>query len=539
MKKTLAFLILNASFLILHSQSQPKLVVGIVIDQMRYDYISKYWNKYGDDGFKRIVTGGFFCKNTHYNYTPTFTGPGHAAIYTGCTPSQNGIIANDWYDRESKAYVYCVEDKNVQTLGGRENSGSMSPKRMMAPTVCDQLKTSTNFQSKVIGIALKDRGAILSAGHSANAAYWYDGKTGKFISSTYYMKALPAWINEFNGKMLPQQYLNTTWTTLLPIEQYTESIADDNNFEEPFKTKTKPIFPYNLKELMKENENLGMIRSTPFGNTLTTDVAISAIKGENLGKGNFTDMLTVSYSATDYVGHRFGPTSVEVEDTYLRLDKDLAIFFTFLDSWVGKNNYLLFVTADHGAVEVPAYLKANKIPAGNFNEGELEKKLKILLKNTYNDSLVLSIGNQQVYLNEPRISELKLAKKDVYETIINVVLKMEEVASVYTDEQINNWSQVDGIKYFIENGYNQKRSGNIIINLKANWIGNETIKGTTHGSAYNYDTHAPLIWYGWNIKAGSTNEKVNITDIAPTLSNLLNIEVPAATSGVAIKELIK
>ncbi len=303
MKKSI--LILLACYTVVLTQAQitskPKLIIGIVIDQMRYDYIYRYWDKFGNDGFKRLVNEGFFCKNTNYNFVPTYTGPGHAAIYTGTTPAVNGIISNEWYDKSTGRYLYCAQDNNVIGVGTSTSEGKCSPVNMLTTTITDELRISSNMKSKVIGIALKDRSAILPAGHTANAAYWYDESTGSFITSTYYMKELPWWVQDFNKKELAKKYLNQPWTTLLPIEQYTESLPDDNQYEFKFKGETKPVFPHNMPELMKSNGGLKMLRSTPFGNSFTKDFAIEIVKNENLGKSSVTDFLAISFSSPDEI----------------------------------------------------------------------------------------------------------------------------------------------------------------------------------------------------------------------------------------------
>src|ERR1019366_6826882 len=369
--------------------SKPKLIVGIIIDQMRYDYIFRYWNKFGNDGFKHLVNEGFFCKNTQFNYMPTYTGPGHAAIYTGTTPSVNGIIANEWYDKETGKDKYCVLDNTVTGVGTTNSEGNRSPANMLTTTISDELRISSNMKSKVIGIALKDRSAILPAGHTANAAYWYDGSNGGFISSTYYMNELPLWVNDFNKKESAKKYLSEPWNTLLPIDQYTESLPDDNKYETLANGESKPVFPHNLPELMAKNGGLNLIRNTPFGNSLTKDFAIETIVNENLGKSNTTDFLAISFSSPDYIGHTYGPNSVEQEDDYLRLDNDLAELLKFIENYVGKNNALIFLTADHAAPEVPAYLNDLKIPSGYVNEKIMIDSLKKYLIKNYQDSLIL------------------------------------------------------------------------------------------------------------------------------------------------------
>lgn len=513
--------------------TKPKLVIGIVVDQMRYDYLYKYWDKYGNEGFKKLVTEGYNCKNTSYNYVPTYTGPGHASIYTGTTPAIHGIIANNWFDKKNKKEVYCTEDKSVSTVGNEGNAGKMSPHRMLTTTFGDEQKVFSNKKSKVIGIALKDRGAILPAGHAADAAYWFDGKSGNWITSSYYMKELPQWVKEFNKKQLAKQYLSGEWKTLLPIDQYTESAPDENNFEESFDKNSKPVFPYNLNELSKQM-GFELIRSTPWGNTITKDFAIETLKKENLGKGDHTDVLTVSFSSTDYIGHRFGPQSVELEDCYLRLDKDLGEFILFLESWVGKNNLLLFLTADHGAVEVPSYLMKNKIPAGYFDSSILVDSLNRFLIDTYKDSLLLAYDNQQVFLNTQKIEKQKLNIDEVETKIAFYLMQLEGVSSCITASDLNKTDFTDPIRKRLQYGFNCERSGNVLLNYRPGWI--EYAKtGTTHGSGYSYDTHVPLCWYGFNIKSGSTLKSIDITDIAPTVSLLLNIPF---TSGCIGKPII-
>ncbi|HLC84123.1 MAG TPA: alkaline phosphatase PafA [Bacteroidia bacterium] len=546
MKKIIFFLLLNSIVLTSISQTQkpvakptkPKLVVGIVIDQMRYDYIYRFWDKYGNDGFKKLVNEGFFCKNTNYNYVPTYTGPGHAAIYTGTTPAVNGIIANDWFDKLSNRNMYCSEDNKVVGVGTTAREGKRSPVNMLTSTISDELRISTNMKSKVIGIALKDRGAILPAGHSANAAYWYDGSSGCFISSTYYMKELPIWVQEFNKKELPKKYLSQPWNTLLPIEQYTESLPDDNKYETVYKGETKSVFPHDLPKLYPINGGLGMIRGTPFGNTLTKDFAIETIKKENLGKSGATDFLAISFSTPDYIGHNYGPNSIEQEDDFLRLDLELAELIKFIELQVGKGNALIFLTADHAAPEVPSYLLDLKIPAGYVNEWMMLDSLKKYLNKTYGDSLVLSYSNQQIFLNNKVIEAKKLYLQQVQEDVAAFMIKFNDVSEVITGTTMNNTQYTEGVRYLMQKGYNAKRSGDVLVNYLPGYV-DYMPTGTTHGSPYSYDTHVPLLFYGWNIKQGSSTEQVYITDIAPTLAMMLNIQFPNGCTGKPISFLVK
>ncbi len=518
--------------------SKPKLVVGIVVDQMRYDYIYRFWDKFGNDGFKKLVNEGFFCKNTNYNYVPTYTGPGHASIYTGTTPAVHGIIANDWYDKSSGKNMYCVQDDKVASVGTTAAEGKRSPVNLLTTTITDELRISSNMKSKVIGIALKDRSAILPAGHTANAAYWYDGSIGSFITSTYYMKELPLWVQEFNKKELAKKYLSEPWTTVLPLEQYTESLPDDNKYETIGKGEMKPVFPHNLPELMKLNGGLNIIRATPFGNTLTKDFAIQTMKSENMGKSAATDFLTVSFSSPDYIGHAYGPNSVEQEDDYIRLDKELAELLKAIELQVGKGNALVFLTADHAAPEVPAYLTDLKIPSGYVKENKMVDSLKKYLTKTYGDSLVLSFSNQQLFLDHKAIDSKKYILQQIQEDVALFLQRFPEVSEVLTATTLNNNQFTEGSRYLMQKGYNAKRSGDVLVNYLPAYI-DYMPTGTTHGSPYSYDTHVPLLFYGWNIKQGNSTEQIYITDLAATLAMMLNIQFPNCCTGKPISFLVK
>jgi predicted AlkP superfamily pyrophosphatase or phosphodiesterase len=546
--KSSRFIFLALTFLLLHNRSmsqnpnlqRPKLVVGIIIDQMRYDYLYRFYSKYSNGGFKKLMNGGFNCRNTNYNYAPTYTGPGHASVYSGTTPSQHGIIGNEWYVRQTGKTIYVTDDSTVSTVGSSNSAvGKMSPANMLATTVTDELRLSTNKKSKVIGIALKDRAAILPAGHLANAAYWFDSKTGNFVSSTFYMNDLPQWMKNYNDKHLTQKYLSQKWNTLLPINQYTESSADDNPYEGKYPGENKPVFPHDLSKMWKPND-FDIIRSTPFGNTLTKDAAISAIEGEKLGKGTATDFIAISFSSTDYIGHKMGPQSVEVEDTYLRLDRDLAELLSYLEKNYGKDGFLLFLTADHGAAYVPAQLKDDHIPAGYFLRARMLDSLKTFLNNSYGSgNWITSYINQQVYLDHDLIYQKNISLKEIREKTAEYILKFEGVANTYTASQLNASTFKELPESYLQNGFNEQRSGDVSVLLRPGWIefyGGTT--GTTHGTPYSYDTHVPLLWYGWHIRSGSSAAPVTITDIAPTLADLLRISQPDEATGKPISDLL-
>ncbi|MEX6627263.1 alkaline phosphatase PafA [Tenacibaculum salmonis] len=518
---------------------KPKLVVGIVIDQMRYDYLTRFATKYGKDGFNRLLKSGFSLENAHYNYIPTYTAVGHASIYTGTTPVNHAIISNYWYDKFLKETIYCVDDSNYKTIGNDGKGGKKSPKRMLSTSITDQLRLAQNMNGKTIGIAIKDRSAILPAGHTANAAYWFDGGSkGDWITSSYYIDKLPNWVRKFNQDKIIDTYLNQPWETLYDINTYTESITDDNNFEEPFKGEKKPIFPHNIPELRSKNKNYSIIKGIPAGNSLTTDFTKAAIIGENLGKSNYTDFLTVSYSSTDYVGHQFGVASKETQDTYLRLDKDLASLFKFLDTQIGKGNYTLFLTADHAAVQVPSYLQSVKIPANYFSYKKFKVFVNNITKKYFNsDDLVENISNFQIFLDKEKIETLNLTKNEVAQKIADEVINYKGIYKTATARTLQTTSFTSGILNSLQNGYNQKFSGDIMLVPTPSTVSYPK-KGTTHGSGYSYDTHIPIIFYGNGIKKGSSKKKYEIIDIAPTLSNLLQIEFPNGATGKIIEEVL-
>lgn len=517
---------------------KPKLVVGIVVDQMRYDYLTRFYNKYGDGGFKRMINEGFNCKNNHFNYVPTYTGPGHTSVYTGTTPKYHGIIGNNWYDKETKEMVYCAGDDSVKPIGTESNAGQMSPHRMKTTTFADENRLFTQFRGKTIGVSIKDRGAILPAGHTANASYWFHGKDeGVWISSSFYMNTLPKWVNDFNTSDAAESYFKV-WNTLYDISTYNESGSDLNAFEGGFKGKETATFPYDLEMLKNSNNGFDILKATAYGNSLTTDFAIAAIAGEQLGQDNTTDVLTVSYSSTDYIGHNFGVNSKEVEDAYIRLDKDLERLFTTLDEKVGEGEYTIFLTADHGAIDVPAYLQSVKIPAGYLNNSETKTKFNAFMSLTFGASdLVENISNNQIFLNREKIKALDLDLNDVQEAIVNELITYENIEKVYTATTMSSVSFTTGVEALLQNGFNQKRSGDIIMVPSPAYI-SYSKTGSTHGSGLNYDTHVPLLFFGKGIHHGETYKKTKITDIAPTISALLGISFPNAATGQPLEFVI-
>ena len=526
------------------STQPPKLVVGIMVDQMRHEYLFRFDSKYGAGGFKRLIQDGFMLKNAHYNYAPTVTGPGHASVYTGTTPAIHGIIGNDWYDKNTKKEVNCVSDPSQQVVGVAEGNGDVSPWRMLSTTVTDELELFTQKRAKVIGVSIKDRAAVLPAGHMADGAYWYDGKSGRFITSTYYKTKLPDWVEKFNQQNLPAKYLSRVWNTLLPIDQYVESGPDDTPYENTLGGKERPVFPYDLKALRKPND-FDLLTTTPFGNDFLTEMAKAAIAGENLGADDITDFLAISFSSTDALGHAVGPNAVEIEDMYIRLDKNIEDLLKTLDTKIGAGNYTVFLTADHAVSDVAQYLTDNRIPSGYFKTAAITASLNDHLQKYFpGKKIVETISggqvffDQDVFQNDPKTSGVELLIAT--QLTINFLLKQEGVANAYSESVLRQSDYgEEGIKGMVVRGYHPKRSGDVILVLEPGWYSSGRIQGTTHGSPYTYDTHVPVLFYGNGIKKGSSVRYHSITDVAPTVSALLNIKFPSGCTGQPVQELFE
>ncbi|MFN0176176.1 MAG: alkaline phosphatase family protein [Saprospiraceae bacterium] len=524
--------------------SRPKIIVGIVIDQMRYDYLYRYERHYGTGGFKRLLDGGFSCENTNFNFVPTYTGPGHAAIYTGTTPSLHGIIGNDWWDPELRIKRYCTADKAVRTIGGTAKTdpktGQHSPVALLSSTITDELRLSNNFRSKVAAVCLKDRGGILPAGHIPNACYWFDDASGNWITSSYYPDSLglPPWVRDYNAHRWPDTFLNKTWVMgHAPTESF-----ENWNFDATY-TSIKGGFPHDFATA-RASDNYGLLRYTPYGNTLVTDFAMKTIEGMELGADEWPDFLCLSYSATDYCAHQFGIHAQETEDMYVRMDLELARFFEFLDKNFGKNNVLIFLTADHGGAETPVHMNQLRIPAGVFAESKLEDLLEKSLSTVFglNGDFIQAIENQQIWLNWDALTDFDLKPEDVAHVISDQLRSMPGVYDVVTRQELELLPPEYPFVSELRRGIHPRRSGDILYVLDPAWHADDKVfgkGGTTHGSQYAYDTHVPLVWYGWRVKQGLTYRPVSITDIAPTLAAMLRIMEPNATTGKVIEELMR
>jgi predicted AlkP superfamily pyrophosphatase or phosphodiesterase len=539
--------ILCATFFGFSQQNQvPKLVVSIVVDQMCYDYLYRFEKKFSKSGFIKLMRQGTNCTNTRYTYVPTYTGPGHASIYTGTTPSNHGIVANEWFDSTCGKIINCVEDSTVSTVGSSSNEGKCSPRKLKTTTLTDQLKM-TYSASKVISLSLKDRGAILPGGHLSDGSYWFDDETGNFITSTFFRKELPEWVNTFNQEQRAQKALSSVWNTLYDSRTYTESGPDNSPYEQLLPGKDTPTFPYDftvMRKQAKTKQGYSLFTYSPFANTALTDLAISAVKSEKLGNDEWTDILCLSYSTPDIVGHAFGPYSVEIEDLYLRLDLDLSRLLSFLENEIDKNEFLVVLTADHAVVPVPQQLTDRKMPGGYFYSNPLFASLREKVKTTFGIDPIKEYINCNIYLDHVMIAEKNINRDEITQYIVNEVRRWESVKAAYTGRELIGNNQGDEWFRMLQRGYHANESGDVLFLLESGYLPKSEDKpkahlGTSHGSAFNYDTHVPLIWYGTGIQSSAISRKVEITDIAATLSNFLKLQRTGSMTGEPISEMFK
>ncbi|MCB0479654.1 MAG: alkaline phosphatase family protein, partial [Crocinitomicaceae bacterium] len=476
------------------------------------------------NGFKRLMKG-MNCVDAHYNYVPTFAGPGHASIYTGFTPSENGIVGNAWYSREDKEVINCVGDSKVKTVGSDSKYGLYSPKNLQKSTMMEMLTTAT--KGKSVSVSFKNRGAILPAGKTSDGVFWFDYTNGNFITSSHYAEKLPEWAEKFNKQKIVDAYVDSTWRTYYPIDTYKKGRTDDNNFEVAL-NHGKPVFPYNMKELSKDKNLYELFSFTPWANQFLLNFAMEAIIAEGLGKDEQTDFLNISISSTDIAGHMFGPYSIEIEDMYIRLDQSLEQLFMVLDQQVGEENYVIFLTADHGVVSNPDYLKDQGKQGGFVEITALKDRLEAdYLRKFKANGFITEIKNNNIYFNEKALKARKLSMQKVLFETKQFLLKQEGIEVVFERDSLMQNEQKDHKAKMVKMGVNE-RSGEMIFLTKHGYLPIDKkaseYRGTSHGSVWEYDTHVPLLFYGNGIPTGIRKEKTEITDVAPTILNYLNIQ---------------
>jgi predicted AlkP superfamily pyrophosphatase or phosphodiesterase len=522
---------------------KPRLVIGIVVEQLKYDQLEKFRDRLGENGIKRLINEGTYFKNASFEYMLTQSAPGHATISTGAEPSFHGITSDNWYLPLKNELIYCTKDIEVNSVGGSFEAGLHSPVNLQASTFSDELEMATNKKAKVFGVGMKESSAIFSAGHAATGAYWFDNTTGTWMTSTYYIDSLPGWVIDFNAMKFSDSYLSNTWNLFRPAQDYTDCLPDSNRFETGFNSIN--YFPYDLKKMRSKGignswNDFSLLRETPFGNSLTTSFAIRLIEKEGLGKDDITDYLSICYSSTDNIGHRFGPSSVEMEDAILRLDDEIKNLLTFLNDSIGKKNILIYFTAAHGISEIPAVLENNRIPAGYFKQNQALQLLKSYLNAVYGEGdWVKGYSERQVFLNRILIEDARLPLEEVQKKVARFLVQLTGVAAAYPYSAFEANDFGNGNLKRIINNFNPQRSGDVIVTLNPGWIEKEGDYVTNHNSPYEYDTHVPLIWYGWSVNRASITRKVNMTDIAATLSSLCKVPYPNACTGEPMFELFR
>ncbi|MDY0348423.1 MAG: alkaline phosphatase family protein [Tenuifilaceae bacterium] len=519
----------------------PKLIVQIVVSQMRYDYLQRYSSKFSNGGFKLLSNEGAVCRNARYNYLLTQSLPGLATISTGAYPSVHGIVSNRWFNPLTSTEIDAVADEKIKTVGGNYFNGKYSPKNLITSTIGDEIRM-LNPKSKVIGISLEPSAAIISSGHNANGAYWLDNERGHWITNNHYTDSLPSWVDTLNVKGFGKIYLERNWKLLNPLQSYLE--ADTTAVKDPtalerIKTKLQRMVQGVVQPFKKPIKDYSPLLENPFGNSYTKDMAIAAIVGEELGKDNNTDFLSVVFTPTRNVGQKYGPHSIEMEDAFLRLDREIEHFIAFLNSEIGKHNYLLIITSDQGVSATPEHLEKSKIPGGYFEPQKAMMLLGSYLNIAYDTgNWILGYQEKQIYLNHQLIENSNLSLRDFQDRVAMFMLQFTGVANAVTAYNLQSSNFTSGIFEKFQNSYNQRRSGDVIINLEPGWV--EKNGGVTSAnSPYNYDTHVPLIWYGWKIKRKQVLEPVKISDIAPTISTLIGISWPSGATGKPIKEIIE
>lgn len=537
MKKLLLFLSIVCITILAQAQtkqvSRPKVVIGLVVDQMRWDYLYKFYPLYGEGGFKRLLNNGYSCQNTMVNYLPSHTAPGHSGIYTGSVPSIHGIAGNAFIENSDGLLHDACEDKSVDLLGSSKK-GSSSPKNLLVTTIGDELRLSTGMKSRVFSIAIKNRGSVLPGGHLANAAYWYDDDQGNFTTSTYYMKSLPDWLVSFNSRNLDEDLIKYGWN--LKPGDYSLCTPDITDYEESIIKGSPASFPYDFSKMEFSSRNDAFCK-TPFGNTYTIMMARACIEGEKIGKGSSTDMLCLSFSSVDELAHQYGLNSVEMQDMMVKLDQDIAGFLTFLDQEYGVGNYLTFLTADHGGSHNQKFLTDLNVPAGVFPKSTV-KELNSMLKDKFGmDSIVIAFPNYyQVFLNNPLLSKSTISRSSIRQAIMDWFLEKPEVLYAVDLYNISTSNLPTKIKEMVMNGYNRRRGGDVQVILNPAWyeyVGKT--KGNTHGTWSPADTHIPLVFFGWGIKKGETTVETYTTDIAPTICAMLHIQMPNGCVGKPIQ----
>lgn len=521
---------------------KPKLIIGIVVEQLRFDQLEKARDNFSVNGLKRLINEGTTYRSASFGHLLTQGAPGFATISTGTEPAFHGIPSDNWFEPLRNELVYCTKDLSVNPTGGSFESGLHSAVSLQASTFSDELKLSDNGKSKVYGIGFKDYTAILGAGHAADGAFWFDDRTGSWMSSTYYMKELPSWLNDVNALRTSDSYLSGTWSKFRAESFYSHALPDSSAHEAGFNGRF--VFPYDLNKmsmtggLIKRREYT-LLKETPFSNSMTTDLALRLIEEERLGRDDNTDFLSIAYSANDYIGHRFGPSSAEALDALYRLDAEVERLLAYLHEHIGKRNILVYFTAAHGVCEVPSVLEANRIPSGYFVQNQAITLLRSYMNAIYGQGdWVRGYHERQIFLNRNLIEDARIPLEEIQNRVARFMIQFSGIAAAYPYYAFENNNFMNGHLRRISNNYSPLRSGDVILILQPGWVDRGDFI-TNHNSPWDYDSHVPLIWYGWSVNRATVNRRVNMTDIAATLSSIMRIPLPNACTGEPLHELLR
>jgi len=513
----------------------PRLVVVLSVDQMRNDYLSRYWNKFQSGGFKRLVNEGAVFSNAHLDLHVQKISTGTATLFTGVYPAAHGIVNDTWYDRLKKKEINCIADDYFITVGSDSKEGERSAARLLSPTIGDLIKINTRNKSKVYSVAMNDVSAILSAGHAANGAFWFDTQNGNMISSSYYIDIFPEWVRQFNEKGMAKTYTQRNWTTLLPIKSYEESVADDYILEKGYYDKWN-IFPYDLKKIKDKAGSYKFLKTTPHGNTILKDFAVNLIHAEKLGTDEFPDFLTVTFSSMDYENSSFGPLSVEMEDTYLRLDQDIASLMEFLDKMFGKGNVLMVLTSTCSSTYPADYLKEEfNMPVGSFSPESAIALLKSFLNITYGQGDYIEVvGDQQLYFNRELLEKKNISPEDIQTKTASFINQFEGVKVALPSSSFAQGDYSKGQLAVIANSYNFKRSGDVLYQLEDGWQPVYKFQKTI----YNDNSNIPFIMHGSAVKRSQIRSKTMGEDMVPTILEILHMPIPYNCSGKILEEVL-
>ncbi|MDD4191886.1 MAG: alkaline phosphatase family protein [Mangrovibacterium sp.] len=513
----------------------PKLVVVINVEQMRSDYLSRYAGKFQKDGFMKLLREGAVCSRATMNLHVLKPLTGVATLFTGVYPDRHGIIAGSWYDRLKEKEIHALNDPDCLTVGSDSKEGQRSSARLLSSTVGDALKLSTGNKAKVYSVALNDYSAVFSAGHAADGAYWMDNQTGNMISSSFFVSHFPGWAFNFNNKKLAGYYGKQEWSTLLLPSSYEESWQDDHRLEKGYFGKWR-TFPYRLNQLISETGNYKLLKTTPFGNTIVNEFAMALIHAEQLGKDDIPDLLAVSFSSMDYENASFGPLSVEMEDTYLRLDKEISLLLGHLEKEVGLAHTLIVLTSACSSSYPVDYLKEEfRMPAGYVAPESMIALLKSFLNITYGQGdWVVYAGDQQIYLNRALLEKKNLKPEDVQEKAAAFINQFEGVKLALPATDIERGDYVKSQFVTISRSFNLKRSGDVMYMLEDGWQPQYKFQQ----SSFTDHSQIPLVWMGGAVKDIRNRAPVDAIDIVPTIFEILRLDPPYPFEGKIIEEIL-